>query len=44
MQEGCFGSIWKKFILTVFTFEGYFENYEKFVHFLEKAILGLPEL
>ena len=24
--------------LTVLTSKGYFENYEKFVHFLEKAI------
>ena len=35
-----FGSFWKNLILAVLTFEGYFRNYEKFVHFLEKAIFG----
>ena len=35
-----FGSFWKKFILAVLTSKGYFGNYEKSVHFLEKAISG----
>ena len=37
MQEDQF---WKKFIFGSFAFEGYFGNYEKSVHFLEKAIFG----
>ena len=32
--------ICKKIFLAVLIFEGYFENYEKFVRFLEKAISG----
>ena len=33
-------SFWKKFILGSFDLRGYFGNYEKSVHFLEKAIFG----
>ena len=33
-----FGSIWKKLIFGSFDLEGYFGNYEKFMHFVKKAI------
>ena len=33
-------SFWKKFIFGILTSEGYFGNYKKLVHFLEKAISG----
>ena len=30
----------RSLFLAILTFEGYFENYEKSMHFLEKAISG----
>ena len=35
-----FGSFGRSLFLAILTSEGYFGNYKKFVHFMEKAIYG----